>query len=349
MDDLDLTILRWMYPGGVYSMYGIDPRISTSEIASHVGLTRTAVWARIRQWQREGFWNGVRVHPNPGIFGEKLFRVEIPVSDTVEGGILVDELEIVDGILGASVAQGDAVSGKDILTVMLRFAAGDAEDVDRRMRVLRHLSPSGKVDGPWIDEVPDVGRKLTPLDRRIIGVVINNPMASLGQLARLVGVTHKTFARRHSALLSNHALFYRPNVDWSKHPSILLYFFCEHSSDVPHVRTAVEARFPHFSLIPRGGVGYLGEAYVPSDWFVGRVPCQTPSEGLALVLELSRLPGVRSVRPEVWGPGRSFHQWAKQRAAELLTPAEKVRPKMERREPPSSTGPWGLVSATSRR
>ncbi|MCI4366091.1 MAG: winged helix-turn-helix transcriptional regulator [Thermoplasmata archaeon] len=340
MDDLDLDIYRWMYPGGVFSMYGVDPRITTSDIAPHVGLTRTAVWARIRQWERDGFWKGLRVHPNPTIFGEKIYRVEIPVADTVEGGNLIDELEVVDGILGANISFGDTSNDKMVHVVVLRFTAAGAIEVDRRMRVLRRLSPTGTAHGPWIDEVPDVTRTLTALDRRIIGLLVKNPNASLTQVARLLGVTLKTLVRRRSALLDAHALFYRPNVDWTKHPSVTLLFFCWEVADVDRVKAAVTLRFPHFLHFPRVGVGYMGEAYTANDWFAGLVPAHSPREVPVLVLELSRLPGVKTVRPEVSGPSRSFHRWANQRGAELLAAAQEI--------PPRRVGHAGLSTTKGR-
>ena len=318
MDDLDLSILRWMYPGGRAWPWGADPRITPSDIASHVGLDRTAIWGRIRKWRREGFWDGFEVILNLRTLGLGQVRAEIYVADSAEGWALFDQLEHMDGILMARIALGDTITSRDVELVAVNMVADDPARVARRMRILRQLSPTGNVEGPFPEETPLVGRELTPLDWRIVAAIIANPNASPSRVARLVDVTYKTFVRHHSALIDDHAVFYHPRIDWSKLGCIFLSFYCHEAADVDRVQRAVEARFPHSIPIARDNAEGQSAEWEMSTCFATIVPVRSPSEVQTLVRDLSMVSGVKLVRPEYWGPNRLFPRWVNQRISERL-------------------------------
>jgi DNA-binding Lrp family transcriptional regulator len=320
VDDLDLDILRWMYPGGVRSPWGTDPKITAAEIASHVGLDRTRVWARIRKWRREGFWDGFLVYPNFMIFGVGLLSAEIVVADVAEGCALMDKLEMMDGAVRAYLAYGDSATSRDVEVLEVFFVGEDPTRIARRMELLRRLSPTGRVDGPFRREAPQCSRALTPLDWRIIAANVANPNASPSRVAALVGVTLKTFVRHHTALIDDHAVFYVPKVDWSKLGCVILGVCCRGAGDVDPVRKALEARFPH--SIPINLQGYdiegVGPDFDKSRWFLIHVPSHSPNDLQTLVLNLSQVPGVRLVRTQLLGPSRQFPSWTIQRIAKHL-------------------------------
>ena len=124
MDDLDLSIYRWMYPDGVWSYWGIDPRITTAEIAQHLGLRRKAVWARIRQWRQSGLWQDPTVRPNPRLFGLNQFQAELPVADAAQGWALVEELGLVGRVLVSNVAFTTTETGKPSAAANVLFVVG---------------------------------------------------------------------------------------------------------------------------------------------------------------------------------------------------------------------------------
>jgi DNA-binding Lrp family transcriptional regulator len=316
VDDIDLDILRWMYPGGVWSSSGTDPRISATEIASHVGLDRTAVWARVRKWRREGFWDGYEVDINVAVFGVGLLLAQIHVTDVEEGWTLLDQLEGIDGVLSAGLIFGDSATTRDVELVGAYLVADDPEHIERRMRLIRHLPQARKVIGPIRQEVPPSPRELTPLDWRILACIVANPNASVARAARLVGVTRKTFDRHYSALIDDKVVGYYPMVDWSKMGCVTLGIYCRGTGDVDWVHQALEARFPHSIRISLDGIEGVGPDYDPSRCFAVIVPAHSPHEIQTLVYELSKVPGVKQVRPELWGPQRVFNGWIKQRIAE---------------------------------
>jgi DNA-binding Lrp family transcriptional regulator len=318
VDDLDLSILRWMYPGGVWSPWGTDPRITPSEIASHVGLDRTAIWHRIRKWRREGFWDGFHVRMNLRTFGVGQVYAEIHVADSSEGWALLDKLEHTDGILEARVAFGDTMTSRDVELVVVEMVADDPAHVARRMRVLRQLSPTGSVEGPFREEAPPIARELTPLDWRIIAAIVANPNASPSRLAHLVGVTVKTFVRHHSALIDDHAVFYAPTVNWSRLGCVTLLIHCHDAAAIHRVQRAVETRFPCSIPMAINEFEGIGAEWNSPTSFAVIVPVRSPHEVQTLVRDLSMDSGVRSVRPEYWGPGRRFPGWVDQRIGERL-------------------------------
>jgi DNA-binding Lrp family transcriptional regulator len=330
VDDLDLDILRWMFPGGVRSPWGIDPRIPVAEIASHVGLNRTAVWARIRKWRREGFWNGLTVNPNFSIFGVGLLAAEIQVADSAEGCALMDQLEMIEGIVRAALTFGDSATRRDVEALGVFFVADDPIRISRRMGILRRLSPSGKVDGPYRRGSPECSRELTPLDWRVIAAMMANPNVPPSQLARLVGVSLKTYIRRQSTLIDDHAVFYVPKVDWSKLSCVTLTITCRDAGDVGRVRSAIETRFPHSIPISLEGYGIEGIApdYDPSRCFPTIVPAHSPHELQTIVRDVSQVPGVKLVRPQLFGPSRQFPRWTNQHIAEHLAHPAAIQPSL---------------------
>ena len=324
VDDLDLDILRWMYPRGEWSPWGTGAKIGPTEIALHVGLDRTAVWARMLRWRREGFWDGFEAHLNFAIFGVGLLHASIHVSDSAEGCDLMDELEQVEGVLAASLYSGDSATTRNVEGVAVVMVAENPARVARRMRILQRLSPTRNVNGPFGMQGPPCSRVLTPLDWRILAAIVANPNASPSQAARIVGLTLKTFVRHHSALVGDHVVSYAPKVDWSKLGCVTLSFYCRDAGDVDRVHRALEARFPHMIPMRVEGIGDIAPEYDPSRCFGVIVPAHSPHEVLTLVRDLSRLDGVRLVRPELWGPQRQFPRWVNQRIAEHLTTPERV-------------------------
>jgi DNA-binding Lrp family transcriptional regulator len=318
VDDRDLDLLRWMYPQGVRS-WSIDPRITASDIAAQVGLSRKAVWARLRQWRKEGFWQGLYVRPNLTIFGARPLRAEIRVRDVAEGRGLFKELEVIEGVLGALLSFGDTARETDVHSVLVHVAGETADGVGKTMRQLRRLAPSGTVDGPWADRPPAVSMRLTRLDWRLMAEFVAQPEAPLSRIGSRVGVTLRTVVRRRSRLLDHQVLAYRPMVDWTRHPSVLITLYCRGPQHLGRLRESLAARFPHRLEFSPEGLGYVGEGYSPTTCYAARVPAHTPGAVQSLVLELSALPGVKAVRPEVWVEYRDYPRWIHQRIAERIT------------------------------
>jgi len=333
VDDLDLRIFRWMYPGGVWSWWGTDPRITTSEMASHVGLERTAVWARIRRWRREGFWDGFQVRSNPRIFGVGQVHVEIPVLGPAQAADLIDRLEQVDGVLWARVGFGVSAHGREGEEVLASLVVEDVEQRDRLTRVLRRLSATGDLEGPFRNETPVCSLSLTALDWRIIAAVTANPNASLARLAPLVGVTPKTLDQRRARLIDGHAIFYLPKADWSRLGCVVLGVLCRSAAELDPVRVELEARYRASIPMDLGGFEGISPEWDVSTCFGTMVPAYSPHGVHALIRDVSRIPGVSLVRSETWGPERLYLGWTNRHIAEHISAASVATPEV--------VPPWG--------
>jgi DNA-binding Lrp family transcriptional regulator len=316
MDNIDLDVLRWMYPGGVWSPWGSDPRITVADIASHIGLNRTAVWARLRKWRRNGAWNGFETHVNLRIFGVGVLLASFHVVDSAEGWDLLDRAGEIEGVVGASLHFGDSMVARDVEHVAVIMVGDAPANVHRRMRALRRLSPTGVVDGPVVIEPPSTSRELTELDWRILAAMLANPNASAPRLARLIGVSPKTLEHHRSALIDDHVVSSAPKFNWSQMGCIPLGFLCHNAADVDAARKAVEDRIPHSIPASHAGLNAIVPGYEPSKFFSFIVPIHSPHGVQTLVRDLSRIPGVKMVRPELWGPQRAFPTWVERRIAQ---------------------------------
>jgi DNA-binding Lrp family transcriptional regulator len=318
MDDIDLDIVRWMHPGGVWSPWGGDPRIRVAEVAARVGLDRTAVWARLRKWRRVGFWNGFYAHVNLRIFGVGMVLATFDVTDSAEGWDLLDRVGEIEGVLGANLRFGDSLVERDVEYVAVTVVADTPSKIRRRMHNLLGLSPTGVVGGPANIESPPCSRELTELDWRILAAVVANPNAPAFRLADLVGVSFKTFDRHLSALIDDQVVTWVPKFDWSKLGCITLVFYCLDAQDIEVARSALGESVPH--SIPISAASFAGVAPGCESFrcFGFIVPSQSPHAAQTLVRDLSQLPGVKLVRQELWGPSRGFPSWIKQRIAEHL-------------------------------
>jgi DNA-binding Lrp family transcriptional regulator len=335
MDDLDLDVLRWMYPGGVWSPWGTDPRITVADIASHVGLTRTAVWARLCKWRRVGFWDGFETQVNSRIFGASVSMASFHVADSAQGWELLDQTGAIEGVMWASLHFGDSLVARNVEYVLVTMLADTRANQLRRVRALRRLSPTGVVDGPVTTEPPPCSRALTRLDWRVLSAMVAHPNSSAGRLAGDVGVSLKTLDHHRSLLIDDRVVCSTPRLDWSKMGCVALTFYCRSSEDVEGATRALECRLPH--SIPISFQGFNGHDFKAPKCFCYMVPAHSPNEVQTLVHDLARLPGVTSVLPEQWGPRRGFTAWASARIAERLSLPVLLVPTSA----PSEIGPVG--------
>jgi DNA-binding Lrp family transcriptional regulator len=318
MDDLDLDILRWMYPGGVWSPWGTDPRITVADIASHVGLTRTAVWARLCKWRKVRFWDGFETQVNSRIFGASVSMVSFHVNDSAQGWELLDRTGAIEGVMWASLHFGYSLVARNVEYVLVTMLADTRANQLRRMRALRRLSPTGVVDGPVTTAPPPCSRTLTRLDWRVLSAMVARPNSSTARLAGDVGVSLRTLDHHRSMLIDDRVVCSTPRFDWSKMGCVALTFYCRCSEDVEEAIRALECRLPH--SIPVSFQGFNGHDFRDPMCFCYLVPAHSPHEVQTLVHDLSRLPGVTLVLPELWGPRRGFTAWATARIAERLSP-----------------------------
>ncbi len=345
MDALDLEIIRWMYPRGAWSSWGIDPRIRHQDIARRVGISREALWSRFRAWQREGFLRSTEIYPNVRLFGVHRYRVDLQVKDPAEATRVLDALESLEGVIAAWTIIGDSTSARGVQVVVAHIVGPPNCDGERWREVLRRATGVTKVDGPFSEQPPAVTRRLTPLDWRILAELRSVPPVPVPQMSARLGVSSKTFLRHRNALLDSNAISYLPEFKWALLPSALFaLFFAEHS-DRARIMRYVSDHFVHYlpSAIDLGVEGecFMGEDFHSLRWSAVRVPCSSQSEVHNLAVGLSKIPGVTRVYNEVWGPNRWYHKWLELRLARTLEVLARKKDAKEQVEEIVPT-PWPL-------
>ncbi len=323
MDPTDLRIVRWMYPGGTWGPWGVDPRVTPGEIGQRVGLGRGAVWARIRSWLKEGFFRPYEVRPNYRLFGVDLQQVDLHLADPSDATNVMDELEVVDGVTSAWMGFGDTASADSVWRVSVYCVVEGRSSLERTMRMFRRLSTGRVADGPFVFHLPEVTHAPSALDWRVIDALRADPRASLTRVARQLGVTLKTLIRRRDALLDGHAIWYFPQFDWGQHPSIVLRVFHDERRGASSVLRDVEDRYPEFLPMSLEDLGYYRHE-LESKRFVGlRVPAGSPDQVQRIMAEVAQIPGVVRVRSDLQGPWRHYPAWLERtlaaRRAELAT------------------------------
>jgi DNA-binding Lrp family transcriptional regulator len=319
VDPTDLEILRRMYRGGRWSLWGADPRISVEGIARGIGMQRGAVAARIRKWRRDGFLLGVHASPSLHLFNCGALAVEFPFADSAEAPGIMGRLELVDGILSARAFCGDIEDDRAVNGMYVLMVDDHPRSVQRRMRLLREMFPSTHMSEPVPLEESHVPRTISSLDWKILGSMVEHPQLGLGDRAAMVSISGKTLARHLDELIESNCLDYDLLLDWTKSPTVALAIFYSRD-DLEGILNAVRTRFRSFLFMD--GANRPPSLRGPADgrwrfmWLV--VPVGAPSEVHQIVDRLKAVPGVVDARPDFWGAERFFPEWYLQRISEKL-------------------------------
>lgn len=147
MDDIDRQLMRALLD---------DARTSWADLARQVGLSPPAVQERVRKLEREGVLRGTTAQVAPGGVGLGVSalvglhqREGVDADDIVEGLRQVPEIE-------------DCwfVAGDEAFVVKLRVA--DLDDLDRTLRVLRHVPGVTRTRTTVVLSTPFEGRARVP-------------------------------------------------------------------------------------------------------------------------------------------------------------------------------------------
>lgn len=147
MDDTDRKLLAALLA---------DARVSYADLARQVGLSAPAVQERVRKLEREGVLLGSSARLAPA-------RVGLGVSALV--GLQQREAVDADEITAALAAVPEVedcwfVAGDEAFVVKVRVA--DLEDLDRTLRVLRHVPGVTRTRTTVVLNTPFEGRARVP-------------------------------------------------------------------------------------------------------------------------------------------------------------------------------------------
>ncbi len=281
------------------------------------------------------------------IFGVGAALAQIPMDDPTLARELVDALGRVDGMLLAGWVRGDWSDGSTGDGVLLTFVDDNPRDVHARVRAIRQLPHVSKVLGPFPTNPPQLTRRLTALDWRVVAALRADPMGRLSDVARRLGITLKTLVRHRNALIDSKAIWYYAWVNWQKCPSVSLTLYYEEANQLPAIERALTARFQHY--LPSSNEGLEDASPSSKNWrhLIVRVPVNSVDESHALLLELSQIEGVVRTQIETIGYARIFAEWKDRALAERLSAADAALIRVAHATPGETPGT--LPRATDKR
>lgn len=238
VDPSDLQILGAMSRQRISMWGGVDPRVSSADIADRVGLHPSTVRARIRDWQDCGFLRGYDVLVHPALFGAEWFVASVRLDDPAKRSAFFDELGLVEGVCGAL----DHVGG----WVGVGLALDHPGAAGRRGELLAKLPGVGEVEVLFPARLPPPTVDPTRLDWRIVRELRRGPDDTLAATADRVGVTAKTLRRRYRALLEGHAIWTVARLDFRRYTGgsvCRVNLFLDDVDDREAVRSAFSDRY----------------------------------------------------------------------------------------------------------
>lgn len=305
-DRTDFEIFRALFPLREARFWGsrsvIDPRITVAEIAKRVGLSRTAVRARLLNWKRIGYWQGYEIWPNPTALGVGMATVDVPTRTPSEADHLFDDLSLVDGVLSARYLLDD-----DGRVVRVYLVSDKTESLERRVRLIQRLTriPRELRAQPyWIPGTPGT---LSTLDWRILGYYRAHPEGNLTTGAASLRITPKTLAHRRDQLLDSCAMWWILDSSSTKLPVTAMYL----KLGDPSARGQVKRDLEHAlqSWLPCADHGYGVEPSVDTDSIAGLAFADTPADVEEIVRRILAIPGVVAVRSRTPHSFRSYPDW----------------------------------------
>lgn len=299
MDETDLAILREMFFDRVWRFGGLDPRVSSAEIARRLHLSHTTVSDRTRDWSEGGFLDGYVVFPNPDLFGLRLMG-QILVSPSPRAASAV--LAVAPRTRGLAYAL--ELRDGDLLLLYL----GSDQTIAERGGAMLSRVPRVRMDNayhPW-PMPPSVGR-VGELDWRIIRALRASPMAPLGTIARKLAISPRLLRRRFDRLLDHHVLFYLPRLDPSKTSGALAVFnvYLTEDADPSAVWKLIhDLNKVYLPLTPWGAENLVWEL-LPSrpdlnHFLLFFLVLESPARVTDMVRRIEGFPGVRSAHAEFW-------------------------------------------------
>lgn len=207
MDELDAAILGEMWRDQVLIWGGLDPRLSTSDLADRLDVDRTTVWARLKAWREEGFLVRQEVVPNPSIFGAGVAGGDLRVDDPRHKDQALDALRLVDGILCGV----DQVGPYTLL-----LYAVESQAALERCRTLVGKLPHVDEASMCIPFEPPASQ-LAPseTDWRILEALRRLGDRPMTEVAEAAGVSRRTLTRRYGELLDADAVWSFPVLDFT--------------------------------------------------------------------------------------------------------------------------------------
>jgi DNA-binding Lrp family transcriptional regulator len=312
VDHLDFAVYRFLSPRGEARFWAgrriIDPTVPAREIAERVGVSENGVRTRLRGLEERGFLRGKTLTPNPSLFGVRVFVAPLPIATPADSGRVFHDLALVEGVVFArdTIDEGER-------EVLVYFVAPDDATAVRRTALLRRLSPGSEVPPAEPYWIPPCERAVSPLDWRLLEAMRRLPDATMAEVARAVGISLKTAARRSRQLLDARACWWTHGPDAEEFPLALIRLDLHHAAEWGAVTEGVSRETADWIPVANDGLGLDPPA--AATVVAGLVPAESPAVVERSVKKLVALPGVRAVRRTFALGSMSYPTWYREQIA----------------------------------
>ncbi len=292
MDSLDIRLLRAMCRGGVFTLQGVEPRLSLQELARRSGVGRITVRRRLGLWQQSGFWRRVVAFPNPDLLGSSFWMQGLQLDAGRDHARLERALE-------HALAPAISFHVQDFICPLL---LSETEDRDARRQAALRKSPGVRVlCSPVKIDFPRSAVRFSRRDWTILRALRESAAPDWVAAAGKAGVTLRGLERRVQRLMDGNALFFFPELDFRRSPGTVAWMGVLLGGAVPaeEVRAELQKRFPDVLLIENI---FPFQIFLPphvrllaKDGFPLFLPVTSASIGEQLRREITSLPGVLDV------------------------------------------------------
>lgn len=218
LDELDLNILRELSVGS--GEYLRSDRVSLGALARAVGVHRSTVADRMANWNRMGFLRDWTIDVDPAALGLVGAHVHFqskaqPQQRALELAALVEGVE---GVLAFD--QG---------WVGVIFLAGSPDALTRTEKLLARIldaERSSRIVDTAVDYPDSPPVRLSPIDARILTVLLRDSRQTPAVVAKKAHVTVRTVERRLERLRKAGAYYVRPNFRFARVPRVSFGFLC---------------------------------------------------------------------------------------------------------------------------
>ncbi len=312
MDPLDLAVYRYLAPGGEARFWAgrriVDPRITSREIAGRVGISESGVRHRLRRLTEGGFLRDRAVLPNPALFGQNVFVVDLRILQSREVDRILRDLSLIEGV----------VFTRDVLDENERkiqvYLVAESETVAaRRAALIGRLSASGGPVRTRSYYVPPSGRDLTSLEWRVLLFLRHNADASLADIGEAVKISLKSASRCYHHLIDSRAAWWTHGPTSEEFPLALVRVDLEEGAHRDSVAGWLSTAELAWVPVASDGLGLPPES--ATTVVAGLVPADVPTALERFLRRLASVEGVRSVH-RTFGLGSTLHpQWFTDRIA----------------------------------
>jgi DNA-binding Lrp family transcriptional regulator len=249
-----------------------DPFVSNEKIGQALGLSGNSVKRRIEALVAEGVVPATWLLPVPQIFRRHsrifVYKDVVRLDEAVEFALGEDPV---------------VWAGFDVDRSFHVHAYTPTPDASVPEGLVKFLGePAFSVSPPFYQSDPNEA-VLSPLDLRVLLVLIRRPRASLKELADATGLSPKTVRRRRDAMFANGLFILFPVIHVARARGLVLYNAYAQGAKVPSNAQQILSALPRCRLITT-------RTNPPGVWMIGWA--DSISEVADVEARLRTLPGV---------------------------------------------------------